>query len=68
MYILMYMYILRTLKCSNIRMLWFYVLCNDMHMMHHCDLKHLNLHLFFIFLGFLKYYFNSPDLSNKSSF
>lgn len=42
-----YTYAYRALKCSNIRMLCIYMLCNDVHMMQHCDLKTLNLHLFF---------------------
>lgn len=49
----------------NVVILGCYVLCNDVHMMHCCDLKHLNLCLFFILLGFFNYYFSSPDLSNK---
>lgn len=39
---------------------------NDVQLMHHCDLKHFNLHLFFYLPRFLSYS-HFPDLSNKKA-
>lgn len=51
----------------NVLILGCYVFMCSVHMMRHCDLKLLNLHLFFYLLSFwfFNYYFNSPNLSNK---
>lgn len=53
------------IELLNVAILGCYVLCNSVHVMHCCDLKHLDLHLVFYLLRFLNYYFSSPDLSKK---